>query len=56
MAVAASVDAEGTTLGLSDEQIIRIAAAMKKRPDAATFDRLALTFAPFPGIVQLLCQ
>ena len=56
MAVVASVDAEGSTLGLSNEQIIRIAVLMKKCPDAATFDRLAQTFAPFPGIVQLLCQ
>jgi hypothetical protein len=54
IAVAASVDVEGSTLGLSDEQVTRIAAAMKKRPDAATVDRLAETLAPFPGIVQLL--
>jgi hypothetical protein len=54
IAVAASVDADGSTLGLSDEQVTRIATAMKKRPDASTVDRLAETLAPFPGIVQLL--
>jgi hypothetical protein len=54
IAVAVSVDAGGTTLGLSDEQITRIATAMNQQPDAATVDRLAETLAPFPGIVQLL--
>jgi hypothetical protein len=54
IAVAASVDTDGTTLGLSNEQVIRIATAMNQRPDVATVDRLAKTLAPFPGIVQLL--
>jgi hypothetical protein len=54
IAVAASVNAKGSTLGLSDEQVTRIATAMNQRPDAATVDRLAATLAPFPGIVQLL--
>jgi hypothetical protein len=54
IAVAVSVDAGGTTLGLSDEQVTRIATAMNQQPDTATVDRLAETLAPFPGIVQLL--
>ena len=54
IAVAASVDAGGTTVGLSDVQVTRIATAMNQRPDAATVDRLAETLAPFPGIVHLL--
>ena len=53
-AIAVSVDEEGETIGLTDDQVARICAAMRQRPDPATVQALADSLSPFPGIVAML--
>jgi len=53
-AIAVSVDEEGETIGLTDDQVARICAAMRQRPDPATVEALADSLSPFPGIVAML--
>ena len=53
-AIAVSVDEEGETIGLTDDQVARISAAMCQRPDPETVEALAHSLSPFPGIVAML--
>ena len=53
-AIAVSVDEEGETIGLTDDQVARIGAAMRQRPDPATVEALAGSLSPFPGIFTML--
>ena len=53
-AIAVSVDEEGETIGLTDDQVARIGAAMRQRPDPASVETLADSLTPLPGIVAML--
>ena len=53
-AIAVSVDEEGETIGLTDDQVARVGAATRQRPDRATVEALADSLSPFPGIVAML--
>ena len=52
--IAVNVDEEGETIGITDDQVERIGAAMRQRPDPATVEALAGSLSPFPGIVAML--
>ena len=54
VAVAVSVNAEGDTIGLTDQQRSVIVEALQNKPDATTLRALAESLAPFPSIVERL--
>lgn len=52
VAVAVSVNAEGDTIGLTEQQRSVIVEALQNKPDPATLRALAESLAPFPSIVE----
>ena len=53
-AIAVSVNNDGETIGLTDEQLARIQTALAQKPDDVTVEALIGSLSPFPTIVSLL--
>lgn len=49
-----SIDDDGETVSLTEQQRATVLEVMQSKPDAETIDRLCESLSPLPGVVELL--